>query len=140
MLSCSTQHSSRPITSTVATTPKQKSKQCICNWGNMCGEINRCLTQAQHPLGGVVEYNYSNTCNFQNSWHSINKYLFPSKDKRDHIINGFKELRKGEKCKPSGQKSQSKFSVNKHHYDLKLVEYQNNWQWSMGIPYDCPNC
>ena len=132
MLNSSAQRSSRLLTATVPSTPKPKSNSCICNWGHVCGEINKCLTQSNHPLGGRVKFNYTNTCNFQNSWHSITKYLHPSHDQTQSIVHDYEEIQNGKKKKPSGQSSRSEFIVNKHHFDLVLVDYQKasgsgNW-------------
>ena len=99
---------------------------CPCDWGEDCGKLYKELKRAQHPLGGFVKLNYSTTCTFQNTWHSIMWYLNPGVSTCEIIKNDFEKFREDGKKKPGGQKAQSTITFCKHHWDLKLVEFQNS--------------
>ena len=102
-----------------------KSHQCCCDWGPTCGGMNKFFTDHGHPLGGYVKLNYSPSCNFQNVWHSINQYFHPSYDYKAVTQSDFDDIQSSNKKKPSGQKARAQVVVARLHYELNLVNFQD---------------
>ena len=87
--------------------------------------MNSFFTDNGHPLGGYVKLNYYSSCNFQNVWQSINQYIHPSYDFKAVTQSDFDDIQSSNKKKPSGQKARAQVVVACLHYELNLVNFQD---------------
>ena len=92
--------------------------RCICNQNN-CPDLHRIFYNAGHDLSGYVEYTPSPSCQFDNAWHAIKKFLHPSEEDRKEIEDDGK-----------------RFCVGRHHYPLSLLELQNKTKERWVTPID----